>query len=266
MGCKQQNNSTDLQIISHLPASQPSSSLQEFIIPRHQWLSFLRQPPCLLSVLRKKHSRKTYPFLFYLKRNYPDAKFAIYYQDLIATHPHTDINWIKQHFDLVLSYDYNDAERYGILYYPTPYSSIPVETGIGTEKDLYFLGATKNRFTEIIEAYESCTQNGLKCDFNLVGVPGKQQVYKDDIHYIKSMPYRENLSRASRSKCLLEILQKNAKGYTPRMWEAILLGKKIMTNNPTVRYSPFYDERYVSIFTDTKNSIRISSGPIPISK
>lgn len=86
---------------------------------------------------------KTYPFLFYLKRNYPDAKFAIYYQDLIATHPHTDINWIKQHFDLVLSYDYNDAERYGILYYPTPYSSIPVETGIGTEKDLYFLGATK---------------------------------------------------------------------------------------------------------------------------
>lgn len=152
------------------------------------------------------------------------------------------------------------------MYYPTPYSSIPVETGIGTEKDLYFLGATKNRFTEIIEAYESCTQNGLKCDFNLVGVPGKQQVYKDDIHYIKSMPYRENLSRASRSKCLLEILQKNAKGYTPRMWEAILLGKKIMTNNPTVRYSPFYDERYVSIFTDTKNSIRISSGPIPISK
>lgn len=122
----------------------------------------------------------------------------------------------------------------------------------GRKKDLYFLGATKNRFTEIIEAYESCTQNGLKCDFNLVGVPGKQQVYKDDIHYIKSMPYRENLSRASRSKCLLEILQKNAKGYTPRMWEAILLGKKIMTNNPTVRYSPFYDERYVSIFTDTK--------------
>lgn len=140
------------------------------------------RPVCFLSFGRNIHE-KTYPFLFYLKRNYPDAKFAIYYQDLIATHPHTDINWIKQHFDLVLSYDYNDAERYGILYYPTPYSSIPVETGIGTEKDLYFLGATKNRFTEIIEAYESCTQNGLKCDFNLVGVPGKQQVYKDDIHY-----------------------------------------------------------------------------------
>lgn len=30
------------------------------------------------------------------------------------------------------------------------------------------------------------------------------------------------------------------------------IGEKIMTNNPTVRYSPFYDERYVSIFTDTK--------------
>ena len=97
------------------------------------------RPVCFLSFGRNIHE-KTYPFLFYLKRNYPDAKFAIYYQDLIATHPHTDINWIKQHFDLVLSYDYNDAERYGILYYPTPYSSIPVETGIGTEKDLYFLG------------------------------------------------------------------------------------------------------------------------------
>lgn len=122
--------------------------------------------------------------------------------------------------------NYNDAERYGILYYPTPYSSIPVETGIGTEKDLYFLGATKNRFTEIIEAYESCTQNGLKCDFNLVGVPGKQQVYKDDIHYIKSMPYRENLSRASRSKCLLEILQKNAKAILPGCGKLFYWGKR----------------------------------------
>lgn len=152
----------------------------------------------------------------------------------------------------MLSYDYNDAKRYDILYYPTPYSAIPVESVTNPDNDVYFLGKGKNRLTEIIDAYERFTQNGLKCDFNLVGVPGKQQVYKDDIHYIKSMPYRENLSRASRSKCLLEILQKNAKGYTPRMWEAILLGKKIMTNNPTVRYSPFYDERYVSIFTDTK--------------
>ena len=53
------------------------------------------RPVCFLSFGRNIHE-KTYPFLFYLKRNYPDAKFAIYYQDLIATHPHTDINWIKQ--------------------------------------------------------------------------------------------------------------------------------------------------------------------------
>ncbi len=111
--------------------------------------------------------------------------------------------------------NYNDAERYGILYYPTPYSSIPVETGIGTEKDLYFLGATKNRFTEIIEAYESCTQNGLKCDFNLVGVPGKQQVYKDDIHYIKSMPYRENLSGPPARNACWKSYRKTQKAILP---------------------------------------------------
>lgn len=44
------------------------------------------RPVCFLSFGRNIHE-KTYPFLFYLKRNYPDAKFAIYYQDLIATHP-----------------------------------------------------------------------------------------------------------------------------------------------------------------------------------
>ena len=208
------------------------------------------RPICFLSFGRNFHDR-TYPFLSYLKQHYPNAKFALYYEDLVETHRH-DIGWVKQNFDLVLSYDYNDAKRYDILYYPTPYSAIPVESVTNPDNDVYFLGKGKNRLTEIIDAYERFTQNGLKCDFNLVGVPDKQQVYKNDIHYIKSMSYQENLFRASQSKCLLEILQKNARGYTFRMWEAILLGKKIITNNPIVRYSPFFDERYISIFTDTK--------------
>lgn len=60
----------------------------------------------------------------------------------------------KQNFDLVLSYDYNDAKRYDILYYPTPYSAIPVESVTNPDNDVYFLGKGKNRLTEIIDAYE----------------------------------------------------------------------------------------------------------------
>lgn len=43
------------------------------------------RPICFLSFGRNFHDR-TYPFLSYLKQHYPNAKFALYYEDLVETH------------------------------------------------------------------------------------------------------------------------------------------------------------------------------------
>ena len=48
-----------------------------------------------------------------------------------------------------------------------------------------------------------------------------------------------NLAYAAKSKCILEIMQENADGYTPRLWEAIMLNKHLLTNNSAIKYGEY---------------------------
>lgn len=51
-----------------------------------------------------------------------------------------------------------------------------------------------------------------------------------------------------RSNCLLELVQEGQVGATARYCEAVVYGKKLLTNNNYVRFLPFYNEEYIKIF------------------
>ena len=191
-----------------------------------------------------------YDFFSWLKRNYPNAQYVLFLCDLFNTVTNSEeqlnLDTIKQDFNLILSFDQNDCQRYGFTYHPlvfSPYRGIIEDMPM---YDIYFLGQPKNRFKEIISCLERFWEYGLKTDICLVGVKPEEQVYKDKIQYSdRFLPYEENLQRTLHAKCELEIMQKGGTGYTQRMCEVIALDKKIVTNNPLIHEAPFYNPNYI---------------------
>ena len=171
----------------------------------------------------------------YLKSKYTGSKFVCFYQDIISSYKYLTIDQAKHYFDLLISYDKADAEKYRLLYHPTQYSKIDIPKNSSLpESDIYFVGSAKNRLWKIIETYEYLKAKGLKCDFNITEVAPKDQKYKNEINYIKRMSYLENLQRIDKTKGIIEIMQEGANGFTLRTWEAITYNKFLISDNKAI--------------------------------
>jgi hypothetical protein len=191
-------------------------------------------------------------YIDFLKKKYPKSKNVCFFQDLIHTHEIINIAEIKRGYDLVISYDSVEAKNYNINYHPTVYSKFFVEYNTEIPKsDVYFLGAAKNRFDKIISIYQYLQSKGLKCEFYLTNVNLEDQLHYEGIHYISQMSYQKNLEHILRTECILEVMQKNATGYTMRTWEAIMYDKKLLTDNIEIIKAPFFNEANISVFENT---------------
>lgn len=184
-------------------------------------------------------------YLEYLRATIPGVKLVLYMQDIVASLPYYNIENYKKRFDLVVSYDKGDCIKYGLEYYPTPYSTYNGEIMPTKDIDLFFCGAAKTRYDTIFSVYKACTMMGLKCLFYITGVPEGSKIVGDGLVYDTPITYEENISFVKRSKCILEVMQKNADGYTPRLWEALFYGTHLLTNNTTIKDSEYYQPQSI---------------------
>ena len=194
----------------------------------------------------------------YLREHYPDAMIVCYAQDLLEKIEDlywkraVDVDYVKRYADLFVSYDKDDAARYGILYYPTVYSPICMDGVKGNYRyDLFFLGRDKGRLGKLVDICMAAKDRGLKCRFVMLGVPLKDRIECEGMEYEDcAVPYMENLRCCAESRCVVELLQTLASSPTYRTWEAISLNRKLLTNQTVIKKEEVYDERYVSVFHD----------------
>ncbi|MEI8124560.1 MAG: hypothetical protein WCG42_02255 [Parachlamydiaceae bacterium] len=188
-----------------------------------------------------------------IKELAPNTKTCWFFSDLVDTYPGIDIERMQNEFDLILSFDPEDAERYGFVYCPLSYSALP-EAKIWQNQErrsnVFFMGHAKKRLDMIIAVYERLRNEGLDCDFHIVGVPLQEQRYPDEIHYGNFLPYIDYLQMALSSRCILEILQDPTHhGFTARTSEALVYGRKLLSNNIGLISAPFYDQRQINVFS-----------------
>lgn len=189
----------------------------------------------------------------YLKEKYPRCKLAMVFHDMVEKYydryESFDPIYVKKTFDLVLSYNKYDVEKYGLVYYPGYMSKVQIDPDEQTpSSDVFFVGAAKDRLELILEVYEKLAGAGLKCDFHIMGVPECEQRYADQITYNQWLPYRDVLKRVAKTKCNLEVSQKGVLGFTFRTVEALLYNKKLLSNNPILVGTKFYNKAYVQYF------------------
>lgn len=183
-----------------------------------------------------------------LKQKLPSAKIVIYFEDIVSTGENSlNLNLLK-YADLVISYDKDDAMKYGFLYHPTFISNLqsPENANI-PEFDICFYGTGKKREEELTLIYRSLTASGYKCDFGIFNSQIKSK--EKGINYLRHfIPYKNYLRRIYQSEFILELIQDNCIGYTLRCWEAIALNKKLLTNNKAILNAPFYNRNQFGYF------------------
>lgn len=191
----------------------------------------------------------------YIKKRYPDAKLVCFFQDLVSSNKGLDIERFRRFFDLILTFDHEDARKYGFVYHPLVYSQkCPFDVpDIYSCSDVFFAGKAKNRLPEIETAFEKLSAAGLNCDFHVVGVKRSERAFSEGINYCKFMTYTEYLGRLQAARCILEIMQHGGHGFTLRVNEAIAYNKKLISNNRELLSAPFYKPEYISVFDDPQN-------------
>lgn len=195
---------------------------------------------CFFLFFESWYAVYTTDYIDYLRHRYPKAQLVLYLQDVVSSNPCFEQEIIRRRFNRILTYDKGDAMRYDLQYAPTPYSRLDIaEADASVKCDVFFCGHAKNRLPRIMQAYEAIKQAGLTCRFYITGVPRNEQKVLPDIIYNTPMPYTEIVRHIAGCKAILEIMQRDADGYTARLWEAISYNKHLLTDNRSIRNSCF---------------------------
>ncbi|MGN1167807.1 MAG: hypothetical protein ACI4S2_15420 [Lachnospiraceae bacterium] len=171
----------------------------------------------------------------YIKKVMPDAKNVYYYTDQKNI---TDqgILKLREKMDLIGVFDLTAAEQYKLQFWPNVYPSIGKSEN-ENEYDLCFIGKDKGRQKKLEEIAAECDARGIRTAFYLLNAESEKRC--ESIHYMdKLIPYEEALDLVKKSNCVLELKMGSFDSCSVRVEEAVLLGKRILTNNSNVNKMP----------------------------
>lgn len=162
----------------------------------------------------------------------------------------------KFKWDTVYTFDREDAEQYGYKWLGfNYYSRHKVTDDEELSSDAFFVGGLKGGRADLIyDVYSHLTANGITSDFYLMPIGNAERRTLDGIYYYRGWrPYEEILTHVQRTKCIVEIMQEGQSGATLRYFEAVCMNKKLLTNNPSIVEFPFYNPKWMRIFTSVND-------------
>lgn len=198
-------------------------------------------------------------FFKYLKAKHSNCKLAFYFGDTVESKlkniKNMNVNYIKKQFDYVGSYNEGDVKKYGFKFLRMCYSKYPNfdKIQVNIKYDVIFIGAARNRFDQILKCYEQVKKSDLKYFFYIVGV---DNYVSDDENFVVTkqiMDFSEYLKYIKKSKCIIEIIDKETDGGTLRFWDAIMYNRGLITNDKGIfktRYCDYSSIIYTDNFLD----------------
>lgn len=192
-------------------------------------------------------------YLQWLKNRYPDCAIVLLHRDLkqvcLRSNPDLPDNPL---LDLEMTIDKGESKKYGYPWYSEYESKIEIPISKDyPESDVFFAGRDKGRLHALLDAYSIFTKAGLKVFFYITGVRDvDRKVLPGIIYADENMSYVEMLRHTVNTRCVLEINQENADGYTSRFLEAVIFGKRLITNNTSIKSHKFYKSGYIQVVED----------------
>lgn len=193
---------------------------------------------------------RDFAFLNYLRRKYQNIRIVYLYSNIVkasGSEVYHITNYLLKHYDHVFAFDKLDSEKYGFEYSPLIYTTNEARDVNEYKYDLFYIGKAKDRYSQLIEIFEKAKHCGLRTNFNIVGVPEDEQLYKDEIHY-KPLKYEDVIKNMIESRCFVDAIQGESSALTIKTCEAVLFDRKLITTNKNVACEPFYHPENILIY------------------
>lgn len=188
-------------------------------------------------------------YLNKIKKKY-GVKLVMYYLDTFKSYysEKARINSKYIHFDKTFTLHKQDAFEHDMLFFDTYYSKL-IEDNHESDKKVFFWGSDGGRREKIEKVFALLTQNAIDTDFGICFCdPEKEK--KAGITYNQPLEYMDMLKRMNESDCILDIVGDYSGAISLRAYEAVVYGKKLITNNPLIRDMRFYNSENIQIFDD----------------
>lgn len=188
-----------------------------------------------------------------LQKKNGNIKFILYIIDPMPEGLWPEIKSTLEVFDKVMTIHPYNCKRYGFEYLPYIYAEPKEKSKKKVEEtNLFFCGVMDTERENIIKALvEQCMSNQVPFDFWLKPYEGNE-INNEYVHYAE-MPYAENVERVKHSQCILEVMHEGFVGITQRYLEAIVYGKKLLTNNKEIKNLPYYNPKSMYYFENVMN-------------
>ena len=185
------------------------------------------------------------------------AKYIAYLYDSLARCP---ASHLVDLFDEVFSFDKIDAERHQFKLITNYNYLSEVKIPQMPKFDLVYLASFDNRIIFLSKIIKKLQELKLSCHVVIVGKKTWKKNFKLQIN--PSITYtRKRIRHAeipvyySKSKVLLDLMRENQTGLSFRIFEAMALKKKIITNNHTVKEYDFYNPENILIVSEDLSNL-----------
>lgn len=167
----------------------------------------------------------------------------LYYRNRIRQCDLENIEFAKKNGFILASYSLEDSNDYQMNFVPQ-YWNKKIISGKSTivNNDVYFLGAVKNRYKQLIEIKNECELHGLLTKFQIVSKKPLPYTMKN------SVKYTEVVSNILSSKAIVDVVADDNWGLTLRPLEALMSRKKLITNYTDIKKYDFYVSNADNIF------------------
>lgn len=177
-------------------------------------------------------------------------------------------------FDKIFSFDDYDVEKHGFekLTNYNYLSYLPQEKQTPENDVLYITSYDKKRVKQIIELAKKFKSLNLKFkNFILIKKiwrkPLDRILLKDIIHFqFERIPHSKLPQYYQSTKVILDLMRHNQYGLSFRVFEAMALEKKIITDNEKIKEYDFYNPNNILILNEKLDNISIEFFQTPYEK
>lgn len=181
-------------------------------------------------------------------------------------------------FDKIFSFDIADVEKYGFEKL-TNYIYLPFCPGEkqAPEMDLFYITSYDNKRVEFIKLLtKRLLQLTSKFQIIVIGKKGWKHQLKnafikipENLHIIfsiKKISHKKLPEYYKKSRALLDLTRENQYGLSFRVFEAMALEKKIITDNELIKRYDFYNAQNILVLNETCSNLEKSFFETPYEK